>query len=176
MRLEVASSGSRKMPPRNGRKNRSMIFPGESVLAQGGEGRDFRCAEHLIDFRGQNLSPQLRDQQLVVECADWSKRRGQNLSRPADGIRNRVKLAVIPHDRARFELAKIERTEIQAAPRFRISRQQDLEATVQQESHRLRRCGRGHRCHPRLPPLEPTGRGAAVQLPRPSRTRRLPPR
>ena len=44
-----------------------------------------------------------------------------------------MKSPIVSNDGARLELAKFECIEVQAAPRFRISRQQNLETTVQQE-------------------------------------------
>jgi hypothetical protein len=93
-----------------------------------------RPGKHLL--AGARLDPgaQLGYVEFVRYRDDAVKEELGCAARVTNGIREAMKFSAVPHQRAGFKLFQLERVVIQQAFRFRISRQQHLEAAVQSKA------------------------------------------
>ena len=178
MRLDVASSVSRKMPPKNGRKKTSIIRALKPKLRRASSGGGLRPHPDLVERAREHVPPQAGDQELVAEGADGGRQRRRRGPGLPEGIGDAVKLAAGPHQGSGREGAQLEGLVVEEPPRLRIGGEENLKSAVEEEAVHAVRADAAHPAR-RTPPGPgrgcPSPGAAARSRGRPCRLRRSPP-
>jgi hypothetical protein len=101
-RLEVASSGSRKTPPKKGLKKRSMMS--------------------LLAIASQHVRAQRGHAQLVGQRHDRVEEKASRSGEVAKGVGEAMEASTVPHQRTGAKVFQLQCRVIELPPRFGIGR------------------------------------------------------
>uniref|UniRef100_J3MN68 Uncharacterized protein n=1 Tax=Oryza brachyantha TaxID=4533 RepID=J3MN68_ORYBR len=125
-REDVSSAGSKNIPARNGRRNRSTMD---------GENPSFsRCRavvvsgdERITSSGGRGAEPGEADEDLVGKCADRGEDGGDGAQRKAERVGQQVErlTGAKEDERPRVERPETQRREVKEAPALRVGGEED---------------------------------------------------